>query len=154
MRKRDPGTLLRAWLPALLWMGLIFYVSSRPNLPRHPDERTDFVLKKAGHGVEYGVLAFLLWRTLANTSQTNSPARWSFLFSLLYAISDEVHQVFVPGRSGTPLDVAFDALGAALALLLIRRRQGTAVELAFDGDDQPQDQVGEQARQTAGQEQP
>ena len=154
MRKRSTGTLLRAWLPALLWMGLIFFVSSQPNLPSYLDERADFVLKKAAHVVEYAILAALLWHALKSTSQTNSPARWIFLFSLLYAIFDEVHQLFVPGRSGKPLDVAFDALGAALALLLIQRRQGRAVDLAFDGDDQPEDQVREQARQSAGQEQP
>lgn len=154
VRRRSPGTLLRAWLPALLWMGLIFYLSSRPDLPCHPDERADFVLKKAAHVVEYGILALLLWRALANTSQTDSPARWVFLLSLLYAISDEVHQLFVPGRNGTPLDVLFDALGAALALLLLRRQQGAMVTSAFRGDDQPEDQVGEQARQAAGQEEP
>jgi VanZ family protein len=154
VKKRDVGTLLRAWLPALLWMGLIFFVSSQPNLPRHPDERADLILKKASHVVEYGALVILLRRALAKTSQTNFPAGWAFLFSLLYAISDEMHQLFVPGRKGKPLDVAFDALGGVLALLLIRGRGGTVSTSTLYGDDQPQDQVGEQARQAAGQEQP
>ena len=153
MRKRDLGTRLRAWLPVILWMGLIFYLSSQPDIPYHPNVVADHAIKKAAHMAEYGVLALLLRRAVASTTQTHSPDRWAFLLALLYALSDEVHQLFVPGRNGTLFDVGFDAMGAVLALLLLRWRRGR-VTLAFDGDDQPQDQVGEQARQAAGQKQP
>ena len=43
----------------------------------------------------------------------------AFVLSLLYAISDELHQTFVPGRSGRLTDVGFDSLGALLALGLV-----------------------------------
>jgi len=48
--------------------------------------------------------------------------RWAILTSLLRAILDEIHQAFVPGRSGTAVDVMIDAVGIALAAWLIRQR--------------------------------
>ncbi|MDQ4072445.1 MAG: VanZ family protein, partial [Actinomycetota bacterium] len=47
----------------------------------------------------------------------------SLTVSIVYAVSDEIHQTFVPGRSGTPIDVSIDALGASIAALVIRRRE-------------------------------
>ena len=109
------------WLPALLWMGVIFVMSSRSNLPSHPNETVDFMAKKAGHVTEYGVLAFLLWRALSK--ERGWPVLPSlggaFFLSLLYAASDEFHQTLVPGRNGALTDVGFDALGALLALGLV-----------------------------------
>ena len=43
------------------------------------------------------------------------------MLTLAYAAGDELHQAFVPGRSGRPVDVAIDALGAVAALVVIRR---------------------------------
>jgi VanZ family protein len=48
--------------------------------------------------------------------------RWAVLTSLLRAVLDEIHQAFVPGRTGTPVDVMIDAVGIALAAWLIQRR--------------------------------
>jgi len=112
---------LRYWLPALLWMGVIFVMSGRSSLPSHPNETVDLVAKKAGHVTEYGVLAFLLWRALSK--ERGWPALPSlsgaFMLSLLYAVSDEFHQAFVPGRNGALTDVGFDALGTLFALGLV-----------------------------------
>jgi VanZ family protein len=112
---------LRYWLPVLLWMGVIFVASSQPELPFVLNKTVDFVTKKAAHVTEYGVLAFLLWRAI---SKERGWPYWpsfggAFAVSLLYAISDEFHQTFVPGRSGRLTDVGFDALGALLALGLV-----------------------------------
>jgi len=113
--------LLRYWLPPVLWMGLIFIVSAQPTLPRHPDDLFDTILKKAAHMMEYGTLAFLLWRALSRGRGTLlwSPLVTAFLVSVLYAVSDEYHQTFVPGRNGTPVDVGIDAVGALVALLVL-----------------------------------
>ncbi|MGA9351983.1 MAG: VanZ family protein [Anaerolineae bacterium] len=112
---------LSYWLPVLLWMGLIFVASSQPELPLVLNKTVDFITKKAGHVMEYGVLAFLLWRAISK--ERGWPALSSFggafIFSLLYGVSDEFHQTFVPGRTGRLTDVGFDALGAFLALGLI-----------------------------------
>lgn len=111
------------WLPVLLWMAVIFWLSGQADLPHHPEQWVDVVLKKGGHMAEYGILAGLVcW---ARPSTGDGVSRRVFLFALAvsgaYAISDEVHQFFVPGRNGQPLDVAFDLLGTLVALFWISR---------------------------------
>jgi VanZ family protein len=115
------NSLLRYWLPPVLWMSVIFFLSAQPTLPYHPDTFLDSILKKAGHMIEYGILAFLLWRGLWRGRNTLSwsPLVTAFLVSVLYAASDECHQTFVPGRNGTLMDVGFDTLGALVALLVV-----------------------------------
>jgi VanZ family protein len=60
---------------------------------------------------------------VADGAATRRALRWAILTSLLRAVLDEIHQAFVPGRIGTPVDVLTDAAGIALAAWLIRRRR-------------------------------
>jgi VanZ family protein len=115
--------LLRYWLPPVLWMGVIFILSAQPSLPEYPDSLLDLILKKAAHVMEYGLLAFLLWRALSRgRGALSRPALvTAFLVSVLYALSDEYHQTLVPGRQGRLMDVGIDAAGALVALLVIGR---------------------------------
>ena len=82
------------------------------------------VFRKTGHMSGYAVLAVLLWRAL-NPNKENllawSPgvARATFLITVLYAGTDELHQCFVPTRDGQVADVLIDACGAFVALLAI-----------------------------------
>lgn len=100
------------WLPALAWATLIFALSGIPTLAT--DLGTwDLVLRKLAHAVEYAILAALLLRAL------RAPPAWAL--AVVYAVSDELHQHFVPGRAGRPLDVAIDATGALVGVLLARR---------------------------------
>jgi VanZ family protein len=114
-------SISRYWLPPVLWMGLIFILSAQPTLPHHPDTLLDLLLKKAAHMIEYGILAFLLWRALSRGrgAPPRSALVAAFVVSVLYAASDEYHQSFVPGRNGTPVDVGIDAVGALVALLVV-----------------------------------
>jgi VanZ family protein len=109
------------WLLVLLWMGLIFCISAQPDLPHHPEHLTDLIMRKLAHMAEYGILAGLVWRAWPRSGERDLQCvlLYALIFSSLYAISDEVHQVFVPGRTARLLDVGFDSLGALLALLLI-----------------------------------
>lgn len=103
------------WVPAVLWALLIFVLSSQPVLPS-PASLSD----KQAHAVTYGILAVLClmgmtgwrWRRIAGASLLAA-----FVIAVLYGVSDEVHQAFVPGRTPDGADVAADAVGAALALL-------------------------------------
>ena len=115
------NSLFRYWLPTVLWMSLIFILSAQPSPPHHPNTLFDLILKKAAHMIEYGVLAFLLWRVLSRGRGTlsRSALATAFVVSVLYAASDEYHQTFVPGRNGTPADVGIDAVGALVALLVV-----------------------------------
>ncbi len=76
------------------------------------------MLRKGAHITEYAVLGVLLVRALGS----ELPA---FAVGVAYAITDEMHQHFVPGRHSSPFDVAFDACGVALGLLLLRSVQSS-----------------------------
>lgn len=80
------------------------------------------LLRKAAHFTEYAVLA-LLW---AGVLPRGSRRLWlAFWLTTAYAVSDEIHQAFVPNRGPSPFDVLIDALGAATALTalwLVARR--------------------------------
>lgn len=100
-------------------MALIFWLSSQPDLPQAQDRLADMAIKKGFHAFEYGVLAVLLWRALRTRVSNRRTVTMAWVLSALYAMSDELHQTFVPGRTGRPLDVAVDCLGAALAVLVV-----------------------------------
>jgi VanZ family protein len=104
---------LRLWLPVVAWAVLIFALSSIPDLGTGLGG-WDLVLRKIAHAAEYAVLGALLLRAL----RSELPA---FAAGVAYAISDEVHQHFVPGRRGAPLDVLIDAVGVGVGILAWRR---------------------------------
>lgn len=121
------------WLPVAVWMILIFVGSSQVNLPSAQSGWLDFVIKKFGHVGEYGVLGLLLWRAFAGGDLRSQepfarPALWTVAAGGLYAASDEIHQLFVPTRSGMLRDVIIDvtALTAVLLLLWLWRRSAQA----------------------------
>lgn len=113
---------LSLWGPVLAWAGLIFFLSSLPDLSSGLE--MDFVLRKTAHMVEYAVLAALLWRGLRGEGvhAVRPLFAASFLLSVLYAVSDEWHQSFVPGRGPAAWDVAVDAAGALAAAALLAWR--------------------------------
>jgi hypothetical protein len=105
--------VLSAWLPVVAWAGLIFALSSIPDLGTGLGG-WDLALRKLAHAAEYAVLGLLLQRALDHA--------WaSFLLGAAYAVTDEVHQAFVPGRLGSPVDVAIDAAGVAVGVALALR---------------------------------
>jgi VanZ family protein len=100
---------LSLWLPAVLWAAVIFGFSSVPSLGTGLGT-WDLLLRKAAHMAEYAILAVLLARALGSYA-------WAFGGAVAYAVTDEIHQTFVAGRAGRPLDVLIDAAGAALGLV-------------------------------------
>ncbi len=105
-------------------MALIFGLSAQPDLGT--DFGTiDVVLRKLSHVTIYAIL----WLTVARAATWRRPVATT-LFTLLYACSDEWHQSFIDGRHGTPVDVAIDAVGMAIAALATwPRRRGPASAL-------------------------
>jgi len=111
--------VLGRWLPPLAWMGLIFVLSAQPQLPSVGEDWFDTVLKKGAHMAGYGILASLYLRALRPRFGSSSRLRWvSWGLAVLYALTDERHQRFVPGRNGTLIDVGIDSVGAGAAMLL------------------------------------
>jgi VanZ family protein len=108
------------WLPPLAMMAVIFVLSSMP--ADQEDHGTLYVIsRKLAHLGEYALLAALWWRALLTKLEHRRALPLAFVTAVLYAVTDELHQTFVSGRAGTPVDVGIDAVGALLALWLIAR---------------------------------
>jgi VanZ family protein len=110
---------LRRWGPAALMMLIIFAASATPksNLPVFVG--WDWVVKKGGHLTGYALLAALYVRGLAFGRR----ATWrdwgvAVLLAAFYALTDEFHQLFVPGRGAMLKDVGIDSLGALIGATL------------------------------------
>ncbi len=106
-------SLVRLWLPVVLWAVVIFALSSIPNLGTGLGT-WDTILRKLAHTAEYALLGALLVRAVRRVDV-------AFALGVAYAASDEFHQTFVRGRHGSPVDVAIDAVGVAIGLLLWQR---------------------------------
>ena len=104
---------LSLWAPVVAWAALIFALSSIPHLSSGLGT-WDYVLRKCAHVTEYAIFGGLLLRAIGRAT----PA---FAAGVLYAASDELHQHFVRGRHGAPLDVAIDAVGVAFGILALAR---------------------------------
>jgi VanZ family protein len=105
------------WAPVVLYLALIFGLSSIANPPELP-EGSD----KNLHALLYSGLDLLLVRALAGG--LNRPVRLGVVvtatvLSALYGVSDEIHQYYVPPRQVEALDVVADTIGAGLAAIAL-----------------------------------
>lgn len=106
-------TKMSRWAPAIAWMALIFVLSAQSQLPTPEQRWVDFLLEKSAHFFEFAVLAFLLLRTVGPAQLGCRRAfAAALLIASLYALTDEFHQSYVPGRDADWLDVVFDWAGA------------------------------------------
>ena len=110
------------WLPPILLMGVIFFLSGQPSLDSGLGW-VDEVGRKLVHFGEYALLCFLWWRLLRTGMPAGRAALLACLVSIAYAATDEFHQSFVDGRDGSPVDWAIDAAGAAAAALAVTARR-------------------------------
>jgi len=107
------------YIPMITVMGIIFFLSNQPgdrlDLPDIPD------LDKVLHAVAYGVLAFTVLFAVPENKNRKNPWGVSLLvvmFCLLYGISDEFHQSFVPNRMPSVMDVIADTTGAVVVVFI------------------------------------
>ena len=117
LSRREPAgrrlKFLKFWFPVFLYSGIIFYASSLPDVkPPLKIKNID----KAIHVLEYLPFGFLLAR--AFIQQRPAVKIWQVvtICSLLYGISDEYHQSFVPGREAGVSDVIADTIGGFLGV--------------------------------------
>ena len=134
-------------IPAIIWMVFIFYMSGKtgqessgqsgkislfitdllekvrqdsPQEMQNLQDILELVIRKAAHVTEYAILFLLSY--LATVKISMSQSRFynrsiAVLISLLYACSDEMHQLLVPGRSGKMIDVGIDMAGVLIVLI-------------------------------------
>ena len=115
---------LARWFPAFAYMALIFYSSSQsdpaPILTRN-------IWDKLLHGGGYAVLASCyVWALTGSARRWRTIAIAAIVLTSIYAASDEVHQVFTPGRVPDVVDWLADTIGGALAVAcwsMLTRRQ-------------------------------
>ena len=103
------------WAPVVVWAAVIFAFSSVPDLGTGLGA-WDLVGRKIAHAGEYAILGALLFRALDHGAR-------SLVAGSLYAVTDEVHQSFVEGRVGSPLDWGIDTVGVAVGVALLARRR-------------------------------
>ncbi len=102
------------WIAALAWMAFIFLLSSQPD-SEPGGRRLSFGIAKLAHLVVFSVLGVLV---AGATRQGKMPraAWWAWVLVVLYAIGDEIHQSFVPGRTPLVTDVAIDSFGGLVGI--------------------------------------
>lgn len=109
--------ILYYWLPPLAWMLFIFFLSSRQRIGVSEVHIYNFIIFKSLHMIEYAILFFLLFRAIRTTFTDLSHHKAlvvAAIFAILYGVSDEIHQTFVPTREGSVRDVVIDSVGILL----------------------------------------
>lgn len=114
-RAASEAPLFIRWGLTIGWMGVIFLLSAQPQLPQAPEPWLDVLLKKTAHGLEYAILALLVRWTLRGHLVARAE-RWAWVWAVLYAVTDEWHQAWVPGRHPSGWDVLIDGLGAGMGI--------------------------------------
>ncbi len=114
--------LLTYWLPPILWMVLIFYLSSYERALISEKRILNFLFFKTLHVLEYALLYFLTFRALNTLGLEKKKTQlFAFVISFVYAISDELHQTFVPTREGKLRDIFIDLGGIYLMYIYIKK---------------------------------
>lgn len=128
------------WMMVVAWIIVIFVFSSQPgdisngnnrfvinifkicgfNLDSILGNMANFLVRKAGHFTEYFILYILLVNALKESFGYKKAAFMAISLVFLYACSDEVHQIFVPGREARIRDVLIDTSGGAAAFGLLK----------------------------------
>ena len=127
------------WVAVAVWMGVIFFLSSQTGgesaglsariveglnevLPGADVDALGVIVRKGAHVTEYAILgALLAWAFRGRSG-------WAIPVGVAYAVTDEVHQLFVPGRAGQAGDVLIDSIGVLLGVgvvALIRSRRAS-----------------------------
>lgn len=132
------------WLLVAVWMVVIFQFSDKP--AQRSDTQSLFIIKqiniiannlgfkgellnndwnyfvrKAAHTCEYAMLGILLFLAFSSTGIVNKKLLvYTILICVIYAVTDEIHQAFVPGRAAKVTDVLIDTFGSLIGIGLIK----------------------------------
>ncbi len=116
--------MIRLWGPVLVWMALIFIFSSRESVQVSDQGIINFLFFKTLHVIEYTLLYILHYRAVRFSYAVGGKRIWhvtALFLTLAYAVSDEIHQIYVPTREGRPRDVIIDSFGGVFGWYLIEK---------------------------------
>jgi VanZ family protein len=122
--------VITRWLVVVLWITVIFVVSSIPSLHVPFAHSYDFLLRKLAHIGAYAVLTVVLsWAFQMYTDSRIRAWLLAAFVAVLYGVSDEWHQTWILGRHGSFRDVGIDAVGVAAGIALVQRQaiEGLAI---------------------------
>lgn len=106
-------------------MGIIFYFSTQQTAGIIPETVPHFIFFKTLHLLEYALLSILIFYALLKNKTT-------IIVTYLYALSDEIHQTFINGRSGRLKDTLFDIIGIIIGLIILKQlRKIKAIDRFF-----------------------
>lgn len=142
-RISHPGAVSR-YLPLIAWMAFISFASSTsfsasntssvigpllkwlfPNAAEETLIFMHFLVRKAGHFLEYAILGLLAGRAFSNSPKQSVQKRWIGISAgliIVYALLDEFHQSLVPSRTASLSDSLVDISGGITALLIFKAR--------------------------------
>lgn len=85
--------------------------------------RAEHILRKCAHVLEYALMGALIYVLALRIPKIQTPAclpsALAFVITFLYAVTDEIHQIFIPGRGPSVRDVLLDGIGALIGILMI-----------------------------------
>ncbi len=131
------------YLAVIIWMIIIFYLShqpinnsselsegiSKPVVEKLEsimkididEEKVDYLVRKLAHFTEYMILGILMYLASGkNNILRNNKIIWCILICAMYAITDKVHQAFIPGRGPRVFDVLIDTAGSITGILITK----------------------------------
>ncbi len=140
MKKTSIKLNLLSWTIVIIWMAVIFYLSHQTasesselstgfmslmiNIFSNvfpldvPEELLHFWIRKSAHFTAYLLLGIFVIQALFRQGKWKKDSIVAIIVCVVYAISDEIHQVFIPGRSGEVRDVLIDSSGAIVGIIL------------------------------------
>ena len=83
------------------------------NPPQNLLDITETIVRKAAHFTEYAILGILMYNLFRSFNVSSKKSFFAVAVCFLYAVSDEIHQYFVPGRACRFLDMLIDTAGSA-----------------------------------------
>lgn len=135
--------IIVSWLLVLLWAGVIFYLSSRTAVQSTvqsqgmintfsgflgqyiDDEETmteiDGIVRESAHAVEYMILSILAFNALGLCldHRKDKVSLYTIVFCMIYALSDEIHQIPIEGRAFEILDLTIDLIGTCIGVIAL-----------------------------------
>jgi len=120
MQKNKPFfKLVLSFVPAVIWAGVIYYLSAQQVLPSFSLDIGDFLFKKSAHMFVYAILYLLILLPIQYHQLSRGYKRLliPLFIAITYAILDEFHLSLTPGRTPSLRDVGFDTLGCSIVIL-------------------------------------